>query len=215
LCRQGVYQFVSLYPAKELLMTVLGQLTSRPAQFRSNGRKARLLVERLEELTVLDAIPTPSIYQYPYITVIVVVLLATAPLRADQPKENPADVKALHDLHQQYLAAYNRRDAKAVAAFYTPYADFLGFDGRMYKGRAEIENYLASTFDKVARLKSPFGLLRFLTPDVAIADRPSGLTPAPEGWPSKVHATVVYVKRGGKWMITSIRLMVPFQPSKR
>src|SRR5438128_998008 len=70
LCCQGVYQLVSPHPAKELLMTVLSQLTGRHSQVRSNGRTrprtACLRVERLEERTLLDAVPPPPIYQNPF-----------------------------------------------------------------------------------------------------------------------------------------------------
>jgi uncharacterized protein (TIGR02246 family) len=146
----------------------------------------------------------------------VVVFLATPPLWAEQPAADPADEKALRELHREFLAAFNKGDAEAVAALYAPDADFLGSGGDMSKGRDEIEKRTASFFaqNKGAKLKSPFGSIHFITPDVAIADRPAGLTPAPEGVPGKVHATVVYVKRSGKWLIASVRLMVPFQPSK-
>jgi uncharacterized protein (TIGR02246 family) len=151
------------------------------------------------------------------VTVMVVVLLPAAPLWADQPKENPADVKALQELHRTFLAAFNKGDAKAVAALYAPDGDRLDLTGEMIAGRAEIEKAYVTFFAQRqgAKLNSPFGSVRFLTSDVAIADRPGALTPAIEGGPSKVHSTVVYVKRDGKWQIASTRLMVPFQPSKR
>jgi uncharacterized protein (TIGR02246 family) len=148
--------------------------------------------------------------------VMVVVLLATAPSWAEQPKADPADVKALHELHRAHLAAFNNGDAQAVAAFYARDADRIDTRGQMTKGRAEIEKGAANFFarNKGVKLNASFGTLRFLTPDVAVADRTGEVTPAPEGGPSKVHATVIYVKRDGKWMITSVRLAAPFQPSQ-
>jgi uncharacterized protein (TIGR02246 family) len=145
------------------------------------------------------------------------VLLATARSWAEQPKGHPADEKALRELHRGFVAAYNKGDAEAVAAFYVSDADFVGIRGDTYHGRAEIEKSFASFFaqSKGAKLKSPFGSLRFITPDVAISDRSEELTPTVEGGPGSVHATVVYVKRDGKWLQASVRLMVPFQPSKR
>jgi uncharacterized protein (TIGR02246 family) len=147
-------------------------------------------------------------------TVMVVVLLATAPLWAEQPTVDPADEKALQEFHRVFLAAFNRGDVEAVVAIHTSDVDFFGFEGQMSKGRAELEKQLASSFAKYkgAKLESPFGSLRFLTPDVAIADRPSMLTPHPEGGPNAVRATVVYVKRGGKWLIAGVRLAALFQP---
>jgi uncharacterized protein (TIGR02246 family) len=150
-------------------------------------------------------------------TVTIMVLLAPELGWAEQPKGDSADERALRELHREFLAAYNQGDVKAVAASYTPDGDFVGIRGDAYHGRAAIEarmaNYFART--KGAKLKSPFGSLRFITPDVAIADRSEELTPTVEGEPGTLHATVVYVRRHGKWLQASVRLMVPFRPPNR
>jgi uncharacterized protein (TIGR02246 family) len=150
-------------------------------------------------------------------TVTIIIVLAAAPSWAEQSKGDSADERALREFHRQFVAAYNKGDATAVTAFYAPDADFIGFRGDTYHGRAEIRqrtvNFLAQSGD--AKLKSQFGSLRFITPDVAIADRDEALTPAADAGPSGVHATVVYVKRDGKWLQASVRLMVPFQSSHR
>jgi uncharacterized protein (TIGR02246 family) len=150
-------------------------------------------------------------------TITFMVLLATAPIWAAQPKADAADEKALREFHRDFVAAYNSGDSEAVAAFYALDADFVGINGDTYHGRADIEKRTANFFaqNKSVKLRSPFGSLRFLTADVAIADRSEELTPLVEGKPGKLHATVVYVKREGKWTQASVRLMVPFQPPKR
>jgi uncharacterized protein (TIGR02246 family) len=145
--------------------------------------------------------------------VMIVVLLTTAWAWGEQPKADPADEKALRELHRAFLAAFNKGDAEALAALHTPDADLLAIGGEMSNGRDEIKKRTASFLAQGVKLKSPLGSIRFITPHVAIADRPSELTPAPENRPGKVHATVVYVKRDGKWLIAAVRLMVPFQPS--
>jgi uncharacterized protein (TIGR02246 family) len=150
-------------------------------------------------------------------TVTVMVLLATAPSWAAQPNGHSADEQALRALHRALVAAYNQGDAQAVAALYAPDADFVGFRGDTYHGRAEIEKRTANFFahNKGVKLTSPFGSLRFLTQDVAISDRLEELTPSVEGGVDRVHTTVVYVKRAGRWHQSSVRVMVPFQPPKR
>jgi uncharacterized protein (TIGR02246 family) len=144
-------------------------------------------------------------------TATITVLLATAPSWAEQPKGDPADENALRELHREFVAAYNKGDAEAVAACYATDADLVGIRGDTYHGRAKIANFFAH--NKGAKLKSPFGSLRFITPDVAISDRSEELTPTGDRGPGGVLATVVYVKRDGKWLQASVRLMVPFQPS--
>lgn len=150
-------------------------------------------------------------------SITVMVLLATGPSWAEQPKGDPADEQALHAFHRAFVAAYNKGDAEAVAAFYAPDADFVGVRGDTYHGRAEIQKRTANFFthNKGVKLKSPFGSLRFLTPEVAIPDRAEELMPTVEGGPGRIHAMVVYVKRDGHWLQASVRLMVPFQPSNR
>jgi uncharacterized protein (TIGR02246 family) len=140
-----------------------------------------------------------------------------APSWTEQPKAHAADEKALREFHRDFVAAYNRGDAEAVAAFYAPDSDLVDIRGDTHHGRAEIEKRTASFFaqTKSAKLRSPFGSLRFLTPDVVIPDRSEELTPPVEGLPSRLLATVVYVKSEGKWLQASVRLMVPIQPSKR
>jgi uncharacterized protein (TIGR02246 family) len=150
-------------------------------------------------------------------TVTVIALLGMAPSWTEQPKADAADEKALREFHRDFVAAYNRGDSERVTAFYAPNADFVDIKGDTYHGRAEIEKRTANFFAQTrsAKLRSPFGSLRFLTSDVAIVDRSEELTPPAEGGPGRLHATVVYVKRDGKWNQASVRLMVPFQPSKR
>jgi uncharacterized protein (TIGR02246 family) len=151
------------------------------------------------------------------LTVMVVALLATARTWAEQPKADPADMAALREAHRGFVTAINKRDAQAVAAFFAPEGDRVAPTGEIAKGRAEIQNAYANLFTKIkgAKLKSSFDSVRFVAPDVAIADGWAALTPAREGGPSKVHTTVVYVKSAGKWLIAANRSMVPFQESKR
>src|SRR5262249_33576208 len=104
--------------------------------------------------------------------VMVVGLLAPATLWAEQPKADPADEKALHELHHAILAAFNKGDMEAIVALHTPDVDLIDLDGQVYRGRAEHEKKVAETLAKYkgAKFQSPFGSLRFLTPDVAIVD---------------------------------------------
>src|SRR6516162_337233 len=116
-------------------------------------------------------------------TVTAIVLLAMAPSWTEQPKAHAADEKALREFHRDFVAAYNKGDSEAVAAFYAPDADFVDIKGDAYQGRAEIEKRTAKFFaqNKGVKLRSPFGTLRFLTPDAAIADRSEELTTPGEG----------------------------------
>src|SRR5215468_1775858 len=67
-----------------------------------------------------------------------------------------------------FIAAFNKGDAKAVAAFYAPDATYVDQDGREYKGREAIEQLYEKTFaaHKGAKLAvHPTGS-KLLSPDV-------------------------------------------------
>jgi uncharacterized protein (TIGR02246 family) len=151
------------------------------------------------------------------LSVMALVLLATAQGRAELPKANPADESALNELSRAFRAAFNKGDAEAIAACSAFDGDRVGPGGQMSKGRGEIQKAYADFFahNKGATLNASFDSLRFITPEVAISDGYAEVTPAPEDGPSKVHGTVVLVKRNGKWLMAAVRLMVPFQQPKR
>src|SRR5262249_53729397 len=86
-------------------------------------------------------------------TAMVLVLLAAALSGGRQgwaqpPKVNSADEEALREFHREFVAAYNKGDARAVAAFYAPDADFVGFRGDAYHGRAQIQERTANSWRK-------------------------------------------------------------------
>src|SRR5579871_4374512 len=53
------------------------------------------------------------------------------------PKREP-DAKAIRKLGQDYVAAYEKGDAKACASFWTNEGEFIGEDGHVTEGRAAI-----------------------------------------------------------------------------
>ena len=52
----------------------------------------------------------------------------------------------VRELYRALLDAWNRRDAKAMAALFAGRGSMIGFDGSMANGRAEIESHLAPIF---------------------------------------------------------------------
>jgi uncharacterized protein (TIGR02246 family) len=104
-------------------------------------------------------------------------------------------------------AAYNKHDAKALAATYAPDADLVTGTGRLVSGRREIEKNYTEAFsgvDKNAFVTINSSKLRFLSPDAALLDL-DGVTTGRTDGTIKTHATWVYVKRDGEWMIVAIR----------
>jgi uncharacterized protein (TIGR02246 family) len=146
---------------------------------------------------------------------VVVVLLGAAQGSVANDRADPADEQALQEFNKAFVAAYNRGDIKAVAASYAPDADFLTAEGKMVKGRAEIEKYFARAFaeTKGLRIKHSHSSIRFLKPDVAIDNGNWEITGRPKG-KVKGRYTAVLVKHDGKWLIVCDRPMVPVRPPR-
>src|SRR5579862_6157644 len=79
---------------------------------------------------------------------------------------------------QEFVAAFNRGDVKAVAGFWAPDAIYVDQDGREVKGQAAIEKLYAKTFaeHKGAKLTITVLSAKMLTPDVGIEDGISEVT---------------------------------------
>jgi uncharacterized protein (TIGR02246 family) len=59
---------------------------------------------------------------------------------------DPELEQALARLYQDLLAAWNRRDAAAMAGLFTANGSQVGFDGSVANGRSDIESHLAPVF---------------------------------------------------------------------
>jgi uncharacterized protein (TIGR02246 family) len=141
------------------------------------------------------------------------VALRTIPAGADEPK---AEEKAVDkERRAAYIAAYDRGDASAVAAFWTPDATYVDQDGREFKGRAAIEKMYEKVFadNKGAKLAIHVTSLKQLTPDVVLEDGVTEVTPAGGGLATAARFSAVLVKRDGEWFVHSVRDAAPRPPS--
>jgi uncharacterized protein (TIGR02246 family) len=127
---------------------------------------------------------------------------------AQPPKDrNPADEDALLKNAEAFVEAFNRGDAKALAAFWTPQGDYTDLTGRRLVGREAIEKNFAEFFaaNKGLKLRIEIESLRFPSPDVAIEDGTTAVLTPDGAPPSRARYTVVHVKRDGKWYLDSVR----------
>ncbi len=134
-------------------------------------------------------------------------LAASRPALAQLPKANAADETALMERAAAFVDAFEKGDAKAVAAFWTPDGDYTDRDGRCLKGRDAIEKAFAEFFaeNKGMKVRIDVSSLRLVTPDVAIEDGTTAVIPPNGGPPSRARYTVVHVKKDGKWYLSSVR----------
>jgi len=139
--------------------------------------------------------------------------LSARPAPAADSNENAAEAAALKKNAEAFITAFDKGDAKAVAAFWTADGDYVDETGRHMKGREEIEKTFTEFFSENKGLKAQIHTesLRFVTPDVAVEDGVTSVTEPDGGPPSRASYTVVHVKKDGQWMLSSVH-DAPYAP---
>jgi uncharacterized protein (TIGR02246 family) len=133
----------------------------------------------------------------------------------DEPRANGQPAPGQGARAQEFIAAFNKGDAKAVAGFWTPDGDYVDQVGRQYKGRAELEQLYQKVFAerKGAKLTITVTSARMVGTDVALEDGITEVTPADGGPPTAARFAAVLVKKDGVWYFESVRDSVARPPS--
>jgi uncharacterized protein (TIGR02246 family) len=130
---------------------------------------------------------------------------------ATDPDKNAADEEAIRQTGETFAKAYGEGDASAVAAHFTPDAEYVDEQGDVFQGRQAIEESLAAYFveNPGSQLEVTIDSIRFVSPGVAIEDGTTTVT-HPGGGPSDYSRyTAVHVKTNGKWLTASSREHAP------
>jgi uncharacterized protein (TIGR02246 family) len=135
--------------------------------------------------------------------------------KAVKPKAAKEGGPARGKRAQEFIEAFNKGDAKAVAAFWMPDATYVNQVGREYKGRAAIRKLYAKLFatNKGAKLEIYVTSAKQLSPTVSLQDGITEVTPANGGSPTAARFTAVLVKKDGEWFLQSVRDSDPRPPS--
>src|SRR5262245_32988768 len=121
------------------------------------------------------------------ITLALPLLAVGNPGVAQKEKERAKDGDAIFERAQAFAAAFDKGDAKAVAAFWAEDGDYTVSSGKKLKGRAAIQKSFEAFFaqNKGAKLRIDSESLRFATADVAVEDGVTEVIPADGGPPSR------------------------------
>jgi uncharacterized protein (TIGR02246 family) len=141
--------------------------------------------------------------------------LATGLLRAqdDATPATAADTAAVPDTAplakaaKDFLDAFNKGDAAAIAALFLPNGELVLASGELVSGRDEIKEHYTAVFaeDKDTKAAIEASSVRFVTPGVAIQDGTVHLT-ANSGEVSSHDYTAVQLKQDdGSWLFASLR----------
>lgn len=124
-------------------------------------------------------------------------------LNADQA----ADEATIRKSGETYTAAFNKQDAKALAALWSPEAVYTNpLTGEQVVGRPAIEKQFATIF---AGLKKPklvvkIESIQFISPNVAVERGTANVVGPDNKEPSETNYTAVHVKREGKWLLDRV-----------
>ncbi len=126
---------------------------------------------------------------------------------SQKPRDAAADLAAIRATSQAFVAAFNKGDAKEVAALWTEDGDYIDDAGRSYAGRDAVEKGYAAHFaeNPNTQIRIVIDSLRLLSDTAAIEDGRAVVEPPPAGAPAIGKYTVVHVKIGGKWLMSTVR----------
>jgi len=142
-------------------------------------------------------------------------LLTGHPALGQQPAAGSSDEAAVREVVRYYVNARELRDPAAIEALFTRDADQLTTSGEWRRGRdAIVPGTLASSSRNPGTRAIAVETVRFLTPDVALADGPYDIGRA-DGAPRRpMRTTIVLRKEADGWRIAAIRNMVPTSPTR-
>ena len=137
-------------------------------------------------------------------------LLTGPSLSGEQLASRAADEAAVREVVGKYVNARELRDANAIEALFTVDADQQTTSGEWRRGRAQIvPGTLESSRRNAGTRAITVESVRFLTPDVALADGPYDISASDGGGVRRMRTTIVVVRDGGAWRIGAIRNTVP------
>lgn len=124
-----------------------------------------------------------------------------------QATDGAADDEALvRAIGTAYVEAFNKHDADALAAMWSPQAVYTNrITGEQVVGRDAIAEQFKAIFKDAPELKLSVDVesIRFLSPNVAV-ENGTAKSMTPKGEPDEVHYGAVYVKSDGKWLLDRV-----------
>jgi uncharacterized protein (TIGR02246 family) len=114
---------------------------------------------------------------------------------------------AINESARRFVAAYNRHDAKAIAAGFTATAEFVTEDGMSIHGREAIERHFVAVFATApkAHLELKVESARLVKSDVAVEEGRVEFTAAPGAALESSRYVAVHINQEGQWLLARAR----------
>jgi len=131
------------------------------------------------------------------------------------PAQTSTDEAAVRGVVARYVAAREHSDEKAIAALFTADADQLVSSGEWRKGRAAlVRGTLASSQSTGGTRTVTVESVRFLAPDVALADGRYQIAGMKSGDTRNMWTSIILKRTPEGWRIAAIRNMLPAPPAR-
>jgi uncharacterized protein (TIGR02246 family) len=130
------------------------------------------------------------------------------PCIAQQPAPTEQTPEAgIKSVTEQYVKAFNAKNAKAVAALWTENGEFTGVDGEVIRGRAAIEKSLADEFQTNPKvtIEATVESVRPLGRHTAIAEGVIKEKTTGNAEPAQSRYSAMHVFEDGRWLAASVR----------
>ena len=139
---------------------------------------------------------------------LLILSLALVPSVLTAARQAPAaDEAAVREVIRRYENARDAKDAKAIEALFTADADQHTTAAEWRRGRDHVvTGSLGSSKQNPGDRTITVTSVRFITPDVAIADGPYEIATA--GTVRRMWTTIVLTREAGTWRISAIRNMM-------
>jgi uncharacterized protein (TIGR02246 family) len=133
-------------------------------------------------------------------------MLAVSAQAAEKKPASTSDVDAIRANVESYVAAYNRGDAKAVAAHWSDSGDWLSPAGQRFRGKQAIEKEMQTLLaeNKGVRIEVLHPSIRIVSPDVAVEEGTVRVI-RPAEPPRDSTYIAVHVKQAGQWKLDTVR----------
>ena len=141
---------------------------------------------------------------------------AQGPPAAAAPGPKSAEEAAVRAVAAAFAKAYNADDAQGVAALFADDGEVVLEDGTAVRGKEAVRRHFAESFQRSpgSQVDVRIDAITFPDPDVAKEEGTATVTlPAEGGRKETGRYTVLHVKRGGRWLQSSVRVYPPDAPS--
>jgi uncharacterized protein (TIGR02246 family) len=140
---------------------------------------------------------------------LLLVAAALSPAQTSPPTPAAAEA-AVKDVVARYVDARDRKDADAIAALFTPDADQLVSSGEWRRGRdAVVRGTMASSESSGGKRTITVETVRFLSPDIALADSRYEIAGLGGAATRRMWSTFLIARTPQGWRIAAIRNMLP------